>query len=319
MLEESLRGMKHNHQFWSWRIVSPRHRMIDRIAHGALVAALIAFAVLVWMIQYEHRTPHLTMTATPPHDPVVMGRAVPWIIGIDIPGQGLRGQTRIKLLVGEGASVASTDPLWNSQDQTYQIPSFARSAHLDLHATITPHAANPVMVFAAWSDAHGATLSAASWTIPIEQPLLHMQLRARYWTSEGEQVGRGPHPPIPGETTKYEIVASAPYEGYTWSNVLVTGELGSNTAWDDFVPLGASLMRYDPITRRVIMQLKQWPITLDVPRDFGVVFRLRYAAPSNQEIENPVLIHGIIVRAQGPAQISQTLPDIRIADIGKQQ
>lgn len=79
---------------------------------------------------------------------------------------------------------------------------------------------------------------------------LKLQAEARYFTAEGDQLGRGPLPPRLGQTTKYWInwfILTAPN---AIKNVALAGRLPPDVSWTGKtnVPSGEAIA-YDPVSR----------------------------------------------------------------------
>ncbi len=77
-----------------------------------------------------------------------------------------------------------------------------------------------------------------------------LEASAIYFSSSGEQLGRGPWPPKAGEITKLAVVLRANIEGNTFRNIEARGELPQYVEWTGFAPLGRGLS-YEPETRTV--------------------------------------------------------------------
>lgn len=76
-----------------------------------------------------------------------------------------------------------------------------------------------------------------------------LEVQARYFSPEGEQVGRGPWPPQAGERTTVTVALKPLIEG-AFEDVVVRGVLAPAAKWTGFAPIGRGLS-YEPSTRQV--------------------------------------------------------------------
>jgi len=72
---------------------------------------------------------------------------------------------------------------------------------------------------------------------------------ARYYSPEGDQLGRGPLPPRVGQETKYFIYLSGSGVIHSLSNVQITAKLGQSARWTGFSPQGGEQLLYTAATR----------------------------------------------------------------------
>ncbi len=80
---------------------------------------------------------------------------------------------------------------------------------------------------------------------------LAVQSLARYYTAEGDQLGRGPLPPIVGRTTKYWIFLSVENNLNDLSGVSVSADLPPNVVWTENVSVAQGELFYNSAGRRV--------------------------------------------------------------------
>lgn len=121
-------------------------------------------------------------------------------------------------------------------------------------------------------DGYGRVVAAEE---QVEYPVrsaLRLRAAARYFTPEGEQIGRGPLPPRVGKETRYWIfldIESSPGDA---REVVVEGKLSRGVSWIDLQSVGApgaEPIVYDPGRRMV-----RWKI----PRLGGAIRTATYGA-----------------------------------------
>jgi hypothetical protein len=93
------------------------------------------------------------------------------------------------------------------------------------------------------------------FSLAVSSPVLKIEAYARYWSAEGEQLGRGPLPPKVGQTTKYQIFWLLKRTVVPLTEVVVEGELGDNVSWTGFVPLQTGNVYFDSLTRKIIWKV----------------------------------------------------------------
>lgn len=98
--------------------------------------------------------------------------------------------------------------------------------------------------------------------IPLNPVVTQLQSDARiealtrYYGSGGEQIGRGPLPPVVGETTKYWVFIHVANQLHPLANARVQASLPAGVDWTGRYTLTAGdLMSYDATTRRVVWNL----------------------------------------------------------------
>lgn len=84
---------------------------------------------------------------------------------------------------------------------------------------------------------------------------LSPQILVRYFTPEGDQLGRGPLPPKVGETTKYWIFLSVENNLNDVSGVSVTIHLPSNVEWTGNKSVVLGDLSYDPLQRIILWKV----------------------------------------------------------------
>ncbi len=77
----------------------------------------------------------------------------------------------------------------------------------------------------------------------------------RYYTSEGDQLGRGPLPPVVGETTKYWVFWSIENSLNDLSDVSVSAILPSNVGWTENKSVSLGELTYNQARRMVIWKV----------------------------------------------------------------
>ncbi len=72
---------------------------------------------------------------------------------------------------------------------------------------------------------------------------------ARYYSPEGDQLGRGPLPPRVNQETKYFVFLNGAGVLHPLSNGLVTAKLGESARWTGFNPQGGEQLSYNTANR----------------------------------------------------------------------
>ncbi|MBI4133242.1 hypothetical protein HY478_01375 [Candidatus Uhrbacteria bacterium] len=106
----------------------------------------------------------------------------------------------------------------------------------------------------------------------IETPF-DLSTAARYWTTEGEQIGRGPMPPVAGETTKYWVFWQLLPTTNKLEHVQFATTLPGHVAWTTRanVTIGSPII-WNPATRTVTWTIDQ----LDASAGAVVVVSARF-------------------------------------------
>ena len=102
----------------------------------------------------------------------------------------------------------------------------------------------------------------ASLSLPTKEHVLKIQTDAEvdvlgyYYDEKLAQVGEGPHPPVAGKTTSYQMVLKITNTTSDLENISVSAKLPDNVSWygEHSVNMGNDL-NYDPKTKLVTWQL----------------------------------------------------------------
>lgn len=142
---------------------------------------------------------------------------------------GFHGEWPITLLL---------KPVFHSQDDTINKNAvLAFTPHIAFVAPHTP----PIIL----------SLNGPELRVPITTTLT-LQTMARYFTNEGDQLGRGPLPPQVGKTTRYWIAWAIRSSLNTVKNLSIRAILPPSVQWTgkSTVTKGKSIM-YNPATREI--------------------------------------------------------------------
>lgn len=113
---------------------------------------------------------------------------------------------------------------------------------------------------------------------------LGLETFGRYFSSEGDQLGRGPIPPRVGETTKYWIFWHVKNYINDVQNVLITAHLPSNVEWTGktSVIFGDGLF-YDHSKREISWRIAEVPHwSIDSLQNFGASFEVALTPEEEQ-------------------------------------
>lgn len=82
---------------------------------------------------------------------------------------------------------------------------------------------------------------------------------AYFYTSDGDQVGIGPLPPIVGLPTSYLITWTLENAGGDLSDVQFSAQLADNTVWQGEAGLTGGNLSYDAVNRKINWRVAEWP------------------------------------------------------------
>lgn len=135
----------------------------------------------------------------------------------------------------------------------------------------------------------GFTKSASSPPLKIGTSLT-MEANTRYYTEEGDQIGRGPLPPRVGEHTKYWALITISNTTSKVENVRFSATLPSYVSWSGKTSvLNGPDIEFNPDTRRV-----SWSgVTLAPHERNGVYFEVGLTPTEEQRGTTPLLVTDI--------------------------
>ena len=125
---------------------------------------------------------------------------------------------------------------------------------------------------------------------------LNIRAFARYYTKEGEQLGRGPLPPVIGESTKFWVFLQVLNDINAMQNVSLTASLPTGVTWENrsSVPVG-NAVTYDANTRKISWSISK--IKVD-PTNIGVAFELGVVPTETQRGQYLNLLENIVVNGR---------------------
>ncbi len=155
------------------------------------------------------------------------------------------------------------------------------------------------------------------FSIPLQLDIssdISLQTFARYYTADGEQIGRGPLPPRIGKTTRYQIFFAPKNSIHAIENFTVTAQLGPHTTWTGIVPIGSDALRYYPEKKTLTYLLSALPsIFSGSDEQFGTVFELALAPTPEDSGTTPILLKNI--RATGRDRVTHMPLEFNAPDI----
>lgn len=144
-------------------------------------------------------------------------------------------------------------------------------------------------------------------------PEVKLNSFVRYYSAEGEQLGRGPLPPKVGSTTKYQAVWLAEKAITSLDEVIVSGKLGENVKWTGFAPLGGDIS-FNQLTREVVWKAGRVSGSLEANQETkGVVFEIAFTPDISQAGKEAILIRNIKIQGKDSATgtiLRSEAPDI---------
>ncbi|MFA6427556.1 MAG: hypothetical protein WCW16_03885 [Candidatus Magasanikbacteria bacterium] len=119
---------------------------------------------------------------------------------------------------------------------------------------------------------------------------LTMQAEARYYTNEGDQLGRGPLPPEVGKETRYGIITSIFNSTSGINDLVYTAKLPDYVRWTGVTSVShGSQLTYNAQTRTVSWRLPSLPAY----NTAQVYFELGLTPTENQRGTSPILVQNI--------------------------
>ncbi|OGF33104.1 hypothetical protein A2223_03410 [Candidatus Falkowbacteria bacterium RIFOXYA2_FULL_35_8] len=125
---------------------------------------------------------------------------------------------------------------------------------------------------------------------------LTLRAYARYYTDEGDQLGRGPLPPTVNQPTKYWVFLQVLNDINSMDNVKLTATLPSNVSWvnNTNVPVG-NAVSYNSSNRQITWSISK--IKID-PKNIGVAFEVELIPFSSQLGQFATLLQNIEIFGQ---------------------
>lgn len=110
-----------------------------------------------------------------------------------------------------------------------------------------------------------------------------LQAFGRYYSQEGDQIGRGPLPPRVGKTTRYQIFLVAKGGIHPLKDAKVIGVLPKSVEWTGLAPIQGDSLSFDNSTRTVSWNIGTIPIALGKePETVGSVFEVALTPHDDQ-------------------------------------
>ncbi|MDP3244879.1 MAG: hypothetical protein Q8M83_04465 [bacterium] len=136
--------------------------------------------------------------------------------------------------------------------------------------------------------------------LDVVTPELKVLGQARYFSPEGEQLGRGSLPPKVGKTTKYQIYLSIQRPVVDMEGVKVQAKLPQNVEWDNFVPLNKEAISYDIMSGILTWNIGKVYASVDLSPIMPVAsFRVSLTPDAWQQGQEAVLLEQIKVNGKG--------------------
>ena len=176
------------------------------------------------------------------------------------------------------------------EQATIEVPLAVRAipqGGTDTRLTLTPR-------ISALAPGSSIPLQAEQTTTPIAiGTSLIVQAESRYFTSEGDQLGRGPLPPIVGQETKYWALITIQNTTSRVAELTVQGSLGTNISWTGRTSVSAG----NNISYRA--STNQWQYTLSSvapSQTIGIYMELATTPTEQMRGTVPLLLQNVEVR-----------------------
>lgn len=126
--------------------------------------------------------------------------------------------------------------------------------------------------------------------VPLATEVEFSEIAARYYTSEGDQLGRGPLPPQVGKTTKYWITVNVANSSNALSDAVFTGSLpaGVEFTGKQSVTIGPQIT-FNPASRAVSWRHHSLPAYSQT----GLYFEVAITPQSSQVGQNIILVNSL--------------------------
>lgn len=108
--------------------------------------------------------------------------------------------------------------------------------------------------------------------------------QARYFSPEGEQVGRGPLPPQAGRTTRYLVYWELDFASSDIQDITVEARLGQGIKWPDFVPTKQGEISYDILADKIIWKPGKVYASVDLSQGLDASQKVIFALDLTPEI-----------------------------------
>ncbi len=260
----------------SWiahHVITHHHLIADRLVRVALVLLVVILGAGFFINRWQSTIVKVAVVITGP-DTAIVKDGQDFVVDVTNSGAQVRGGVRLLVTSSPGLFIETVDGATYPSDGVFAIDNVQPGAQVryKVHTQATTLSTQNIIAEVR-RTASSTILSRMVHSLVVSKPELHAVARARYYSPEGEQLGRGPLPPKVGETTTYYATMQIPYEGQAWKAIEVSALLGAHVSWADFVPEGARELHYDPATRRVVWRMNAWPAANDeLPRDAGASF-----------------------------------------------
>ncbi len=284
----------------SWfgqHIITHHHMIADRLVRAAFVFLIVILAVGFFITRWQNTRVKITTTITGA-DTAVMKDSQDFFVDVVNAGARIRGGVQLVIRSSPGIRIETVDDEVYPLDGVFvtgMMPPGAQT-RFKVHANITALGSQEIVaeVRRTTSD---KIIAHATHVVVVDKPELRVAVAARYYSKEGEQLGRGPLPPKVGELTTYYVTMQIPYEEHAWNMIEVSGTLGPRAKWTGVVLEGGTEIQYDPVSRQVIWRMDTWPTSAnEFMRDAGVSFMVGVTPIVEDTGKTVPLLGGIQVR-----------------------
>ncbi len=205
-------------------------------------------------------------------------------------------KTNAPLVSGDGRLVSEQEMMWqfdtlsdsHRRTATVRIPrdieNPSESDSSDVYEIrITPRGS--------YDDGTGQRIEVTGQVIriPLSSPI-ELSASARYFSPEGEQLGRGPLPPRIGSATRYLVFISPRGNFHPVNEVSGAAQLGDNVAWTGKVLSGAEYLSYDEKKKVVSWNFGSLPPYNTQNGTVGAIFELSLTPNAEDFGTEPILL-----------------------------
>lgn len=285
----------------SWigkRFITHHHIIADRLVRFALGFLVVILAGGFFVTRWQHAQVKIITTITGA-DTAVVKDSQDFVVDVVNTGASIRGGVQLVIRSSPGIRIETVDDAVYPLDGVFVVDMMQSGAQVrfKVHANIAALGSQEIIAEVR-RTASDTIISHATHVVVAGKPELRVAVSARYYSQEGEQLGRGPLPPKVGELTTYYVTMQIPYEEYAWNMIEVSGTLGARAKWTGVVLEGGTEIQYDPVSRQVTWHMDTWPTSAnEFMRDAGVSFMVGVTPVAEDTGKTVPLLGGIQVRA----------------------
>lgn len=254
----------------------------------------------------DQGTISIPLTNTP--EPIIVSVSIDHSSGIASPGevipltisyknQSAHSVNDATIEIHFSGPYAPTDDITIDESSEVQLKSIASQTEGIIHRLValrqTPHdpaATNPLFIITPFSKIQNQKNAGEQTVLKMKTPV-ELTAVARYWTDQGDQIGRGPMPPTVGTATRYWITWQISPTTNELSETTITATLPKNVSWtnESSVTVGNPIT-WNPTTRRISWTIDSLPPTAANDQVIAGRFEVSLSPTQNDIGHSPPLL-----------------------------